>query len=170
MEAAATLSGSGLITGAVTQQFDVDAAFVDSIGNAQQAAGLAPDHVVSSFSGPLMVASPNLQRLLDAAGNPVISGKDFPDIRVKGEADEKLVLYVFGRSDIESGGMVDESFAITLMGDVESSNQPLVEGPETSSASLMGMVGFLVLSVRRRGGLLKEKASPVLVDSSLDGW
>lgn len=39
MEAAATVGGSGSITGIVTRQFDVDAAFVNAIADARQAGG-----------------------------------------------------------------------------------------------------------------------------------
>lgn len=167
MQAAATLSGCGLITGSVTQQFDVDAAFVDSIGDAQQAAGLIPDHVVSSFSGPLMVASPDLQSLFDVIGSPDFSANTSSGFN--GKAEEKLVLYVFGRPDLESSAMLDEAFEIKLVDNSELANQPLVVGAEPSSASLMGLVSLIILSVRRRGGFLKEKDSPIDM-ASLDDW
>ena len=94
LDVGATRSGHNNISGSIIQPYDVDQALIDSISASQAAAGLAPDIVYSSITGPLMIQSSGPHTVVNVTGSINLGGSD--SILFNGSAMETLILNVYG--------------------------------------------------------------------------
>jgi hypothetical protein len=93
-----TRSGPGPVTGTIYQPFSVELALAQSSSAAQLAAGLVPDIILSSVSGPLIINATGPQTIINITGSVNLSGSN--SLFLNGTADSKFILNVFGGFDL----------------------------------------------------------------------
>ena len=103
----ATYQAGGGLSGSVIQPYDVDKAITDAIHASQIAAGLAPNIVYSSITGPLMIQSSGPQTVVKVTGDINLSGGD--SVIFNGAATDQLILNVYGGFTMGGDASIESS-------------------------------------------------------------
>ena len=114
LDSGATKSIIGIINGSIYQPYAVNQALTDAAAAATLAAGLAPNVVLSSVTGPLQVNATGQQTVVNITGSVNLSGSNC--LYFNGAPGSKFIVNVFGGFTLGGSAVVGALPSSSLSG------------------------------------------------------